>query len=184
MLNNVNYNSGTAINYQNWIGKYSNCCFDYFAKHRSGKAIQYKFNSLGYRGPEHYIDPDISIFGSSFSFGVGINFEQCWHQKLGNYKINCYAPAGFLVTNNDIIDHFNQVRPSGITILQLREFKYNTEKIQMPTGIHCFVIDETTQPDLFTFDYSSFEDKAEDNVHPGPKTHTIWATTIKQMFSL
>ena len=96
MLNN--YDSGFVATYQAWIGKYANCSFKYFARHKEGRPINYQFNSLGYRGPEHYNDPDISVFGSSFSFGVGVEFTECWHQQLGNYRINLYAPAGFLVT--------------------------------------------------------------------------------------
>ena len=81
--------------------------------------ITYKFNSLGYRGNEHCSDPEISVFGSSFSFGVGIEFDHCWHQQLGNYRVNCYSPAGFLVTNNAIIDQYQHAKIStGIIILQ------------------------------------------------------------------
>ena len=103
--------------YQQWIGKYTNKKFKYFAKHQSGLPIEYNFNSTGYRGPDHSATPDISVFGSSFSFGVGIEFNQCWHQLLGKYQINCYAPAGILMTNNDIIKHY-QSTPivSGIVI--------------------------------------------------------------------
>lgn len=183
MLNN--YNDGTAPSYQAWLGKYANCSYDYFARHSGGQPIEYKFNSGGYRGPEHHKSPDISVFGSSFSFGVGIKFDQCWHQLLGNYKINCYAPAGILVTNNHIIDHYHQAQiTSGIVILQFREFKYNTSDITIPAGPRCFVVDQYSHPNLFGFDYQSFVDKAEDHTHPGPDTHKIWATTIKKTFNL
>ena len=179
------YNSGFADSYQSWLGKYTNCAFDYFARHTDGRAIPYQFNSLGYRGPEHYSTPDISVFGSSFSFGVGVDFTECWHQQLGNYRVNCYAPAGFLVTNNDIIDHYQQVNSTtGIVILQLREFEYNTAPIIIPHNVKCFVIDCNLHPDLFGFDYESFIDKAEDATHPGPKTHQVWANKIKTAFSL
>jgi hypothetical protein len=184
LLSVLNYNSGYAKTYLDWIGTYSNCSFEYFARHRSGDPKQYKFNSQGYRGPDHVTDPDISIFGSSFSFGVGIEFDQCWHQHLGNYKINCYAPAGFLVTNNDIINHYNSTKPAGITILQLREFKYNTQDLDIPQDTFCFVIDEVTPIGFIGFSYNSFVDKAEDQTHPGPETHLKWAKIIKRMLNL
>lgn len=184
MQNNLNYDSGFVETYWDWIGKYSNCCFDYFAKHQSGRPIKYKFNSQGYRGPEHVVNPDISVFGSSFSFGVGIEFDQCWHQQLGDYTVNCYAPAGFLVTNNDIIDHYNSTKPSGVVILQLREFKYNIKDIQVPENTFCFVIDETLPTGFKGFRYDSFLDKAEDQIHPGSKTHQTWAKIIKRILNL
>lgn len=179
------YNPGYALSYQDWLGKYANCSFEYFARHKEGKPVTYKFNSLGYRGNEHYADPDISVFGSSFSFGVGIEFSECWHQQLGDYQINCYAPAGFLVTNNNIIDHYHRANIlSGIVILQFREFKYNTAPITIPNNVKCFVVDETNHNELFGFDYDSFVDKAEDKTHPGPKTHKQWAIKIKKKFNL
>lgn len=180
-----NYNSGYTFPYESWVGTYANCQFDYFARHEHGRPINYKFNSLGYRGNEHYLDPEISVFGSSFSFGVGIDFDQCWHQQLGNYRVNCYAPAGFLVSNNDIINHYYRTDIlSGIVILQFREFAYNTSLLSIPGSVKCFVVDETTHSDLFGFDYASIVDKAEDNTHPGPETHKQWAKQIKKTFSL
>ena len=179
------YDSGYVTSYQDWIGKYANCSFNYFARHKKGRPIDYQFNSLGYRGPEHVANPDISVFGSSFSFAVGVEFAESWHQQLGKYRVNCYAPAGFLVTNNDIIEHYQQTKiVSGIVILQLREFEYNTEPISIPTNVKCFVIDQNQHPDLFGFDYASFIDKAEDATHPGPLTHRQWATEIKTAFNL
>lgn len=179
------YNNGNAPDYWQWLGKYANCHYSYFARHTEGRAIDYTFNALGYRGPAHYDNPDISVFGSSFSFGVGVEFEQCWHQQLGNYRINCYAPAGILVTNNNIIEHYNQANiQSGITILQLREFRYNTKEIIIPSDVLTFVVDEEIHADLFNLSWSSFVDKAEDNTHPGPLTHQLWAQKIKQKYNL
>lgn len=186
MLNDYkNYNPGYATDWQDWVGKYANCSFDYFARHKSGRPLSYKFNSLGYRGGEHYANPDISVFGSSFSFGVGVEFNECWHQQLGNYQVNCYSPAGILVTNNNIIDQYQCADiTSGIVILQFREFKYNTLPIIIPDNVKCFIIDEDEHDDLFGFNYASFIDKAEDNTHPGPDTHKQWAIQIKKKFTL
>jgi hypothetical protein len=179
------YNNGWAVDYYSWIGKYSNCHYDYFARHQRGKAIDYSFNTLGYRGPEHHVNPDISVFGSSFSFGVGIEFEDCWHQQLGNYRVNCYAPAGILVTNNDIIEHYKRANVStGITILQLREFRYNVNDIAIPQDVLCFVVDEHAHPNLFSLTWGSFIDKAEDETHPGQLTHQVWSQEIKKTFNL
>lgn len=179
------YDSGFVSSYQNWIGKYANCSFKYFARHKEGRQIDYQFNSLGFRGPEHHSNPDISVFGSSFSFGVGLEFNKCWHQQLGNYRVNCYAPAGFLVTNNDIIDHYQRANITvGIVILQLREFEYNIQPIEIPKNVKCFVVDQMQHNNLFGFDYSSFIDRAEDQTHPGPLTHQQWAKEIKIAFNL
>jgi len=180
-----NYNTGYVTSYNNWLGKYANCSFDYFAKHKKGRPVNYKFNSLGYRGPEHYTTPDISVFGSSFSFGVGIEFDECWHQQLGNYRVNCYASAGFLATNNDIIAHYHQTNiTSGMVILQLREFRYNTGKIEIPKNILTVVVDEEMHPTLVNLPWASFIDKAEDSTHPGPLTHQLWAQEIKKTYNL
>jgi hypothetical protein len=179
----MSYQSGFVHSYTQWIGKYSSKEYDYFAKHTSGNKINYKFNSIGYRGPEHYSTPDISVFGSSFSFGVGLEFNQCWHQQLGDYKINCYATAGFLMTNDDIIDHYKQVNPPGQVILQLRESKYNRATLTLP-DTKVFIIDEYTHPLIFSLTYATIIDKAEDQTHPGIKTHQTWATALKNKFNL
>lgn len=181
----MNYNSGYADGINDWIGKFSNQSFSYFARHKSGLPIDYTFNSLGYRGPEHHRYPDISIFGSSFSFGVGLEHSRCWHQMLGNYRVNSYATAGFLVSNNDIVDHYKKVSvDSGITIVQLREFKHNKENFLLTDHGFYFVIDEVKHSHIPTFTWSSWADRAEDNVHPGTNTHIIWSTIIKKMFNL
>jgi hypothetical protein len=183
--NDLTYESGWSSTYWSWIGKFSNSHYSHFAKHTDGKAIQYSFNNLGYRGPPHHASPDISVFGSSFSFGVGVEFNQCWHQQLGDYRVNCYAPAGILVTNNNIIEHYNQSRiSSGIVILQFREVRYNTSEICIPPGVLCFIVDECTHPGMFNLPWDSFVDKAEDNIHPGPLTHKSWAQKIKKTFNL
>ena len=180
-----NYESGFVDSYWQWIGRYAYKSFEYFARHQQGQPKLYKFNSLGYRGPEHHVNPDISVFGSSFSFGVGIDFDQCWHQQLGDYKVNCYAPAGFAVTNNDIIEHYQRTSiASGQVILQLREFDYNTGPITIPSEVLCFVVDSYRHNDLIGFTWAGFVDKAEDLTHPGPKTHKTWAYLIKNKFNL
>ena len=171
--------------YQQWIGKYTNKKFNYFAKHQSGRPIEYNFNNTGYRGPDHSDTPDISVFGSSFSFGVGIEFNQCWHQLLGKYQINCYAPAGILMTNNDIIKHYHSTPiVSGIVILQFREAKYNCKPVYTPTNVLAFAIDNQKRIDIPCFTYHSFKDRAEDQIHPGPDTHKLWAQLLKKTFNL
>jgi len=181
----MTYHSGFSDSYWDWIGKFSNHRYDYFARHNQGRPIDYTFNSKGYRGPEHHDTPDISVFGSSFSFGVGIEFNKCWHQNLGDYRVNCYAPAGILVTNNDIIEHYRRTEiKSEKVILQLREFRYNTFEIQIPHETICFVVDEMLHPNILNFPWASWVDRAEDNTHPGPQTHQIWALEIKKTFKL
>ncbi len=180
-----NYESGFVDSYWKWQGRYANKSYEYFGRHEQGRPIQYRFNSLGYRGPEHHDNPDISVFGSSFSFGVGIDYDQCWHQHLGNYRVNCYASAGFVATNNDIIEHYLRTPiSSGKVILQLREFNYNTAPVVVPDNLLCFVIDSYKHDDLLGFTWSGFLDKAEDQTHPGPKTHKTWAYIIKNKFNL
>lgn len=181
----MNYDTGSVNNYWHWPGKYANKHFEYFARHKQGRAIDYCFNSLGYRGPEHHLCPDISVFGSSFSFGVGVEFNQCWHQQLGNYQVNCYATAGFLATNNDIIEHYHRTNiNTGLVILQLREFQYNVSDIEIPPNVLSFIVDQTIHPNMLNLSWASFVDKAEDNTHPGPQTHQLWAQTIKKTYNL
>lgn len=178
--------SGYANSFNEWIGKYSNQQFDYFARHQSGPTVAYDFNSQGWRGPEPESDPDICVFGSSFSFGVGVEYHQCWHQLLGDYRVNCYAPAGFLVTNNDIINHYHtfNFNKQVLSIIQLREFRYNVGEVIIPPNARCFVVDEIEHPAFLNLPWSSFVDKAHDGVHPGPKTHQSWAKILKKMFNL
>lgn len=179
------HDSGYSSAYRAWIGKYANRRFDYFARHDSGQCKEYYFNTAGYRGPEHHDKPDITVFGSSFSFGVGIEFHECWHQLLGDYRVNCMATAGFLATNDDIIEHYqSHGHKSGRAIIQLREFRYNRGEIEIPEAAMVFAIDENTVPNLLTLTWRSFVDRAEDGVHPGPRTHKLWAQIIKNKFNL
>lgn len=179
------YDSGYSSSYQEWIGKYANSRFDYFARHDSGKSTEYSFNTAGYRGSEHHDQPDITVFGSSFSFGVGIEFHQCWHQLLGDYRVNCMATAGFMAVNDDIINHYqSQSSQFGKTIIQLREYRYNRGKIEIPNDVMIFAIDENVVPNMLTLTWGSFVDRAEDGVHPGINTHKLWAQIIKHKFNL
>lgn len=177
------YLSGCVSEYREWIGKYANQTCSYFAKHTHGASRHYQFNSLGFRGPEFYIDPDIIVVGSSFSFGVGIEFEQCWHQLLGNLRVNCYATAGFIMTNNDILDLAASITDnSARMILQLRESCYNRAKLDLPLSTDCFAIDQQPIPNMFTLGYDTVIDHAEDGIHPGPLTHQSWAKTLRHKF--
>jgi len=89
------------------------------------------------------------------------------------------------VTNNDNIENYACSNISiGIVILQLREFKYNIRDIDIPKNILCVVVDEHEHPGILSLPYWSFVDKAEDQTHPGPDTHQLWAQKIKKMFNL
>src|SRR5262245_53776473 len=52
---------------------------------RSGTKT-YRFNSLGFRGPEPSPDARARIFvcGCSYTFGVGLNAEEVWADKVKN----------------------------------------------------------------------------------------------------
>lgn len=180
----MTWNSGHADSYQQWVGKYANLECDYFARHSTGNPIRYTFNNEGFRGPKFHKEPDISIFGSSFSFGVGIEWDQCWHQQLRDYKVNCYAPAGFAVRNSDILEYYNIIQPAGITILQFREIQYDIKSWEPPGSTFNFIIEKHHHPTLRTLTYDTFIDKANDGVHPGKKTHQQWAKWIIQQFNL
>ena len=168
-----------------WREKNKNKNYSYFGWHTSGEPVNYNFNHMGYRG-KFYENPDISVFGSSFSFGIGIDYCDCWHQNLGDYKVNCYAVAGWLINNNQIIEnykkHLQQGYP-GKTIIQLREFEYNTGALDLPKcDIVC--IDKQNNNVGIHLGYSSFIDFALDNKHPGAKTHKRWAKILKKIWNL
>jgi hypothetical protein len=169
----------------NWATQFINHRCHYFARHSQGEAVEYNFNSRGFRGPEFYNDPDISVIGSSFSFGVGLDWSQCWHQNLGNYRVNCYSAAGVLVTNNDILEYYYQTQPKGIVILQFREQQYDRAPWAVPTNTKNFIIEPSGKHDTIpTFTYGSFLDRSWDAVHPGQKTHRLWSKWIKTLFNL
>jgi hypothetical protein len=54
-----------------------------FASDRSG-LVRYRFNSAGFRGDEY--DPDahlrVAVFGCSYTFGLGLPYEDCWPSQL------------------------------------------------------------------------------------------------------
>lgn len=173
------------MNVNAWTEQNKNKTYSYFGHHVNGIPIEYAFNQLGYRG-KFYNNPDISVFGSSFSFGVGIDYKNCWHQQLGDYKVNCYAIAGWLINNNQILEHYRMLQHQhnlGKVIIQLREFKYNIKLLDLP-DCNIFCIDEQKNNKIPTFVYSSFLDYALDNIHPGPVTHKKWAETLKNRWNL
>mgnify|MGYP001026422634 CR=1 FL=1 len=173
------------MNVDTWTEQNKNKNYNYFGRHTSGDPIDYSFNYLGYRG-KFYTDPDISIFGSSFSFGIGLNYNDCWHQNLGEYKVNCYAVAGWLINNNQILENYQKIKNQqniGTAIIQLREFKYNTKELDLP-NCNIFCIDQQKNNNVMTFRYSSFLDLALDNLHPGTRTHKQWAMILKNLWKL
>lgn len=174
------------MTWDEWIGLNANSTVNYFARHVNGTPVEYKFNSLGFRGPEFYADPDITVFGSSFTFGVGLDWDKTWHQLLGDYRINCYAAAGWAVSNDQLVDLFNRFTPAtGISIIQFREEKYTRHTYKIPKGPLCFKIEDAGKdPRMPTFSYTSICDQAADMCHPGPKTHKVWATLLKKMWNL
>lgn len=178
----MKYATGHVKDYREWPGRYANQTFTHFAKHHQGRPITYDFNSQGFRGPEFHDKPDLTVIGSSFSFGVGIQFCQCWHQLLGNLRVNCYATAGFPVNNHDLLDLALTVAPTtGRLVIQFRESEYGTVPTPLPQA-DCFTIDHDSWSDLFTLEYDSIQDRAEDGIHPGPLTHQSWARTLKDKF--
>ena len=176
--------SGHASSYQNWPELHRNLRCQYFARHHDGESCDYQFNSQGFRGPEFHRNPDIVIIGSSFSFGVGLKWEECWHQNLGNYRINCYAFAGFAMTNNDILDFYHGLSPQTKTILQFREYSYDTDVWEPPKDTWNFIVDQHPRNDILCFDWQSWLDRARDRTHPGPLTHKSWTNTIKKTWNL
>lgn len=170
-----------------WIGHYSNQHLYYFGRHFNGKPISYKFNSLGFRGPE-FVDADITIVGSSFTFGVGLAWEDTWHQQLAymtNKTVNVYSIAGYGISNNELIELYARFKSNKQAIIQLREETYSTADYTIPSDTFVFRIEES-QKDVQcpTFTWSGFVDHAEDGVHPGPKTHVKWAKLIAKIWNL
>ena len=50
-----------------------------------GSCIEYKFNSEGFRSQEFKSDaPAIAVFGCSHTQGIGLPYNQLWHQHLAN----------------------------------------------------------------------------------------------------
>lgn len=186
MPNKAHDHEVLGAQYQAWLGRFANQSMCYFGHHDKGRPIQYRFNSQGYRGPEHHPTPDLAIFGSSFSFGVGIEWHQCWHQQLGDYRVNCYAVAGFLAVNHDIIRHCLATNHNaGRVILQLRESRYDRSHIPIPQDIFCFAVDEHEQQGMLTFTWAEWKDDlAEDGKHPGANTHKQWANKIRTVLDL
>lgn len=170
-----------------WIGHYSNQRHVYFARHHSGKHIDYSFNSSGFRGPE-FTNADITIFGSSFTFGVGLPWEDTWHQQLAymtNKTVNVYSIAGYGISNNELIELYNRFKTNSRVILQLREDAYSSGAYTIPSDIMAFKIEENTKDSrCLTFTWKGFVDRAEDQTHPGPKTHYMWAKVLKKIWNL
>lgn len=176
--------------WQDWCQEHRGKQYQYFGKHTDGRPVSYSFNELGFRGPKFHTDPDVVVYGSSFSFGIGLEWEQSWHQQIArikNIKVNCYAGAGFAVTNNDIVDLFQAYPPQNTSkvILQLREEEYTTAPYNLPPGIMAFKVDKEVKDKVVpTFLWRSFVDKAADGIHPGPRTHLNWAIILSKLWNL
>jgi hypothetical protein len=170
-----------------WIGHFSNQTHNYFGRHTEGRPVVYNFNSKGFRGPE-FIDADITVFGSSFSFGVGLEWTDTWHQQLArmtNKTVNVYSIAGYGIENQELIELYTRYTPTNQVILQLREEAYSTKKYTIPENILVFKIEEDKKDTQCpTFTWASFADHAEDKIHPGVITHSNWAKILIKIWNL
>lgn len=157
---------------------------DKWGKDQTG-LISYSINNQGFRSTTDYVhSPDYAFFGSSSVFGIGVEEEQTMVSYFNN--AHNYGLAGNYLNQESIINlesflkHyinstivFFWVNRQNENILELgnyvKQLAPNILNISQGEKYNGFI---NLMPQI-DYDISG--------THPGPKTHRIWAKTIKEL---
>mgnify|MGYP003658098618 CR=1 FL=1 len=153
--------------------------------------IEYQFNSQGFRGSCSYSwVPTHAFFGNSAVFGVGVNYDKIFASQFtnahnyglsGNYmnwhsieNLKKYMASPFHTLSTKIVFVWidrPEVENIPVLIDQVNTLRSNVLHITMgdkyPTAINL----------MPSIDYDV------SGTHPGPKSHRMWAKTIKLLLN-
>jgi hypothetical protein len=162
---------------------------DKWGKDQTG-AIKYKINNYGFRSSKEYDwVPDYAFFGSSSVFGIGVDEDKCLVSYFDNAQN--YGIAGNYLNNDSVVNLTNFVNSPIYNNTKIIFFW--TERAQHE-DIAC-LIDQVNQVVDHVIHISQGKkypgainlmpqiDFDVSNTHPGPKTHKLWAKTIKLLLN-
>lgn len=174
-------------------------CYDYAWQRRGqtvrqwGKdttgLVEYKINDQGFRSPYNYdAVPDYAFFGNSIIFGVGIEQTQTLVSKFENS--HNYGLSGNYM-NHHSVTNLQQFVASELYNGQTKIVFFwidRTEPINdminqindlIPGVLHV----SSGKPRRGAINLMPQIDSDVSGTHPGPKTHLMWAKTIKLLLN-
>lgn len=174
-------------------------CFDLAWQHRGqtvrswGKdstgLIEYKINDQGFRSPHNYDTiPNYAFFGNSIVFGIGVeqpkilvsHFENSQNYGLSGGYMNHHSVTNFeqFVTSKLYSDHTKIIffwigRPEPIEDMIVHVNKVVPGVLHISSG----------QKQQGAINLMPNIDNDVSGTHPGPRTHSMWAKTIKLLLN-
>lgn len=172
-----------------------NCNLPMFEKHGQtlhtwGKdttgLITYQFNDQGFRSLTNYdYSPNHAFFGSSALFGIGVDVGK----TLSSYFDNShnYGLAGNYINQESIINLENFLKLydcPNIVFFWVERDSENIIDLSDYVKSLCPNILQISQGPKYPglINLINQVDNDVSNTHPGPRTHQIWAKTIKNLF--
>jgi hypothetical protein len=151
--------------------------------------IEYRFNSQGYRHAQTYNWPaEWAFFGNSIVFGVGVSESDIltsYFDHSQNYGLSGHYMNHHSVTN---LKHFVEsecFRPqTHIVFFWIdRDSEDINQLIQQVNSLapKCLNI-SSGQQRPGTINLMPDKDSDVSGTHPGPRTHEMWAKTIKLLY--
>jgi len=156
-----------------------------WAKDSTG-LVEYKFNSQGYRHSQTYDWPaSWAFFGNSIVFGIGVA-ESDLLTSYFDHSQN-YGLAGNYMNHHSVTNLINFLNSKCYTPqTQIVFFWIDRENedvgalLQQVTALapRCLHI-SSGKPVAGAINLMSHQDLDASGTHPGPKTHKMWAKTIR-----
>lgn len=151
--------------------------------------IEYKINSHGFRSPTDYSQaPDLAFFGNSIVFGIGVPWEQTLVSQFEHSQN--YGLAGNYMNHHSVTNLKNFVasglfRPhTRIVFFWIGRDEPIEDMIQevnvvAPNVLHI----SSGKKQKGAINLMPAKDTDVSGTHPGPKTHAMWARTIKLLLN-
>ena len=148
--------------------------------------IEYRFNAQGFRHSRNYDWPaDWAFFGNSTVFGVGVHEDQILTSLFENSQN--YGLSGSYMNQHSVTNLANFVNSQCYTLdTRIVFFWIDREQEDINSLIsqvqsiapHCVNI-SSGQQRTGTMNLMPQKDWDMSHTHPGPRTHAMWARTIK-----
>jgi hypothetical protein len=147
--------------------------------------IEYKINDQGFRSPWNYDTiPDYAFFGNSIVFGVGVDQAQTLVSHFENS--HNYGLSGNYMNHHSVTNlqqfvaselYSDQTRVVFFWIDRLEPIEDMIQQVNqlIPRVLHI----SSGQKKRDAINLMPHIDNDVSGTHPGPKTHRIWAKTIK-----
>jgi len=151
--------------------------------------IEYRINDHGFRSPHNYNTvPDYAFFGNSIVFGIGIDQPQTlvsYFENSQNYGLSGEYMNHHSVTNlqrfvaSELYSALTKIVFFWIDRAEEIEHMIDTVDKIAPGVLHI----SSGQKRQGAINLMPQIDQDVSGTHPGPKTHQMWAKTIKLLLN-